>query len=166
MKKINLIVIALLAMFVVPTSCFSSEKASPSGVGGQVFGVLKNFDANNKKGFEKNFPTIEVLRNLGKNDKLTSDIKARNDLTSYPKDEWLDQLSESFNEIKEVGIRNKINWRNIKFSDFIYKIIYEDGIKYVEGELAIKHGGKEYRFETFSIWDGGKYLLLQISDYY
>ena len=166
MRKVNLTVIALLAMVLVPALSYSSENTSPKQIGSQVFNILRNFDATNKKVFERNFPTIQELRKMGENDKLTSNIEARNDITSYPRDVWLDQLSDSFNDIKKVESKNNINWRNIKFSDFLYKVIYEDGIKYVEGELAIKHGGKEFKFETYSIWDGSKYVLLQISDFY
>ena len=166
MRKINLMVIALLAMVLVPTSSYSSENTSPKQIGSQVFNILRNFDATNKKVFERNFPTIQELRKMGENDKLTSNIEARNDITSYPRDVWLDQLSDSFNDIKKVGSKNNISWRNIKFSDFLYKVIYEDGLKYVEGKLAIKHNGKEFKFETYSIWDGSKYMLLQISDFY
>lgn len=166
MRKINLTVFVLLAMVLVPTSSYSSENTSPKQIGSQVFNILRNFDATNKKVFERNFPTIQELRKIGENDNLTSNIEARNDITSYPRDVWLNQLSDSFNDIKKVGNKNNINWRNIKFSDFLYKVIYEDRIKYVEGELAIKHGGKEFKFETYSIWDGSKYVLLQISDFY
>lgn len=166
MKRVNLILVVLIAMVLVPTSSYSNEKTSPKQIGIQVLNILKSFDATNKKGFDKNFPTIQELRKMGETDKLTSNIKARNDITSYPRDVWLDQLSDSFNDIKKVGSKNNINWKNIKFSDFLYKVIYEDGIKYIEGQLAIKHSGKEFKFETYSIWDGKKYILLQISDYY
>ena len=165
MRKIKLLVIALMAVVIGFSSC-NRGVTEPDKIGRQAFDILKNFDSNGRQGFEKNFPTIHDLRDLGRNDKVTTDIEIRNDLTSTPENEWLEQISDSFNDIKKVGNKNNINWRNIKFSDFLYKVMYEDRIKYVEGELAIKHGGKEFKFETYSIWDGSKYMLLQISDFY
>ena len=166
MRKFNLMAIALFAMLLVPVSCSSSQQSSPSEVGSQVFNVLKKFDITNRRAFERNFPTIQELRNLGKNDKLTSDQQAKNEITSYPKDEWTKQLTKSYNEIDAIGSRNNVNWQSITLSDFVYEVTYKSGIKYVEGELTINHRGDELKFVTYSVWDGRKYLLLQISDYY
>lgn len=166
MRKINLIVIALMAVVIGFSSC-NRGVTEPDKIGRQAFDILKNFDSNGRQGFEKNFPTIHDLRDLGRNDKVTTDIEIRNVLTSTPENEWLEQISENYADIKKMGNKHGINWKNIEYSDFIYEMEYEGGgLKYVEGELVIKHRGETYKIETYSMWNGKKYMILGIREYY
>ena len=165
MRKINLILIAI-TLIVGFGSCNSkSDITSPDEIGHGVFEVLKNFDAKGEKGFIKNFMTIEEVRDLGKNTKVIPDIALRNELTSMDKDTWNANISNSYIAMKQMEVDNNINWKKIDYSDFVYKIKYEDKVAMnIEGILTFLSDGKEYKVDTYSMWNGKKYMLVQMGE--
>lgn len=168
MKRINLVVFALLAIVVGFSSCGSNSSGvgEPHKIGEQVFNILKDFDATGRQGFVNNFPTIDYMRNLGKTDKLSINMEVRNDITSTSESEWAEQISNNYAEIQKLGKKHNINWNSIEYSDFLYEIENEEGgLKYVEGELHIQHHGEDYKIYTYSLWDGKKYILIQLDGY-
>ena len=86
MRKIKLLVIALMAVVIGFSSC-NRGVTEPDKIGRQAFDILKNFDVKGWQGFEKNFYTIDEIRKLGTNDKLSTDIEVRNKITSTTEEE-------------------------------------------------------------------------------
>ena len=166
MRKINLILMAV-ALIVGFSSCNSKKDSiTPDEIGNGAFEVLKNFDAKGKQGFVKNFMTIEDVRDLGKNTKVIPDVALRNELTSMDKDVWNDNISNSYNSIKDMEVDNNINWKKIEYSDFVYKIKHEEKVPMnIEGVLIFMSDGREYKVDTYSMWNGKKYVLFKMDQH-
>ena len=164
MRKINLIVIALV-MIAGVTSCSGGGTSTPEEIGQHAFKVLKDFDAKKQKDFDKNFMTIEELRDLSINRKVIPDLLIRNTLTSIEKDEWADHITKSYSAIKNMGEDNAINWKKIEYSDFTYKVDYEEEVPMnIEGELIFMYKEEKYKLYTFSMWNGKEYLLVKMDN--
>lgn len=165
MRKISLMVIALLAVVIGLASC-TRGVTDPDKIGRQVFNILKDFDAKGLQGFEKNFYTIDEIRKLGKSDKLTTDIEVRNEITSTTVEEWQKGILSSYNEIQKMGREKNIIWKDIEYIDFTYEVNYKmESIRYILGSLLINYNEKEYHIQTYSMWNGKEYMLLQMEEY-
>ena len=165
MRKIKLLVIALMAVVIGFSSC-NRGVTEPDKIGRQAFDILKNFDVKGWQGFEKNFYTIDEIRKLGTNDKLSTDIEVRNKITSTTEEEWKRGISNSYDEIQKMGREKQIFWKNIEYVDFTYEVDYKmESIRYIDGSLFIKYNEKVYHIQTYSMWNGKEYMLLQMEEY-
>ncbi len=166
MRKINLIVIALMAVVIGLSSCTKRVK-DPDKIGLQVFEILKNFDSLGRMEYGKNFITFEEFHAIGSNKSLKIEEEVRNNISSLTKEDWKekeDEVSENYREIFELGDDNDITWSNIEYMDFSYNLRNEP-LKTVEGLLIFWHRTEEYKIETTSVWNGNEYLLVDIELY-
>ena len=166
MRKIKLLVIALMAVVIGFSSC-NSGVTEPQQIGHQVFKILKTFDTKSRQEFDKEFPTTQDFINLNDSEYF-KDVK--NLLPRTSESERNENISSCYNNIKTVGDENEIIWKDIKLSYFGYDVKYKDveyddnRLIYIEGELYFTHRGEEYKMETFSMWNGEEYMLMQIRE--
>lgn len=183
MKKTNFVVIVLF-MIVVFSSCTNSStdadkessdevtssssiekevKGDPNQVGHLVYNILKGIDVESEDGEQKfiaNFLSVEEMRAFGESEKVTSDKKIINDFASLKEEDWTKLLSTLYGSIKAMGEEKNIDWQNIEYKDYVYKVSDDDGGgKYVAGILAVQHNNKFHQFIVYSIWNGEEYLL-------
>lgn len=163
MKDLKTLGILLITLAYI-SSCNSKRLTEPEHVGNKVFGVLESISIKSKKEYLKNFLSIEKLRELAKNEKIVTEEKARNRLTSITKTEWEDRIFDDYNNFKENGIAYEINWKNIEYLDFIYETKDFDGIKTLEGYIYFKHLDNSFRISIIAFWIGAEYKIVEIDD--
>jgi hypothetical protein len=54
--------------------------------------------------------------------KIVTDEKTRNRMTSMLKEDWIGRIEGYYNDIKKKGGKYGINWQEIEYLDFVYKI--------------------------------------------
>ena len=165
MKKINFKIV-LVAMVFAFTACSTNNIKEPEQIGKQVFEILKSLSTKSKADYVSNFLSIEEVRELGKNEKVVTEEKTRNELTSMLKGQWVGRIEGYYNDIKEKGGEYGINWQEIEYLDFVYEIETDDGVKGCKGSLYFKYNDKPYKIKVTSIFNGKEYKLVKIRRLY
>ena len=133
---------------VLPVDARISEKDPEQigkQIGKQVFEMLRNLSTKSKADFVRNFLSIEEIRELGKNEP-----------------DWVGITEQYYKLIKEKGVELGINWQDIEYSDFVYKILTEGGFKGCLGSLYFKYKDKPYYIKVESIYTGTEYKLFKV----
>jgi len=156
--------IGLIALLFAFISCSSNKVSEPEQIGKQVFEILKNISTDSRENYLKSFLSVEEIRALGKSEDAFIDESLRNEMTSLLKEEWMSRMDSDYNRIKEKAARAGINWKEIKYLDFVYEIETEKGIKGCTGKLYFGFNDKSYNIETTSLWNGTEYRLMRITD--
>lgn len=163
MIKKNVMRVIMLIIAVNLISCDSTKKATePEDIGMYAFELLKTLSQTTKSDYVNSFLTIEEIRELGKNEVVVTDPNTRNELTSMPKEEWVEDIEDDYNELKQDGGENGIKWAEIEYLDFVYEMDNEGGIKVCEGELFFKYKEDSYSVDLAAIFDGTEYKLVEL----
>ncbi|SES83469.1 hypothetical protein SAMN05444285_102221 [Draconibacterium orientale] len=163
MIKKNVMRVIMLIIAVNLISCDSIKKATePEDIGMYAFELLKTLSQTTKSDYVNSFLTIEEIRVLGKNEVVVTDSDTRNELTSMPKEEWVEDIEDDYNELKQDGGENGIKWAEIEYLDFVYEMDNEGGIKVCEGELFFKYKEDSYSVDLAAIFDGTEYKLVEL----
>lgn len=146
------------------SSCVEEKKNEPEQIGRNTFEILKNISIKSKQQYIEHFPSVEDIRELAKNETLVTDQKTRNEMTSMPKEEWIELILKDYNQTKEKAATLGINWQEITYLDYVYEIEEKKGLKGVKGKLYFKSNEKSYHIEVNSIWNGTEYMIIRIKD--
>lgn len=162
MKITYLFSVLLFSFFL--SSCVEEKKNEPEQIGRNVFEILKNISSESKQQYLEHFPSIEDIRILAKNENLITNQKTRNEMTSMPKEKWLEVILKDYNQTKEKAATLGINWQEITYLDYVYEIEEKKGFKGSKGKLYFKSNEKSYNIEVNSIWNGTEYMIVRIRD--
>lgn len=139
-------------------------KKEPEQLGRIAFEILKNISTESRQEYLSHFASIEDIRELGRNEAITTDQKFRNKMTSITKEEWEKEMLKDYNQTKERAATLLINWQEIDYLDFVYEIENKEGIEALKGKLYFKSNNKSYNVEILTIWNGKEYLILRLWD--
>ena len=150
----------IIAIFFAFTSCTNNSVKELEQIGKQAFEILKNIGNSSKQEYISNFLSIEEARELAKNEDIIPMERSRNELTSTTKEKWEGRIEHGYNQIKEKGSKEGINWQKIEYLDFSYKTGKNDeDIEMCKGWMFFKYDEKSYRVKVFSIYNGKEYIL-------
>ncbi len=151
----------LIVLIILLFGCTDNSIKNPEQIGKQVFKILKNFDMG-KECFIENFISIEEIHQLATNTEVVKQEGTRKDMAAMVKKNWIGRLANKYERIEKNGKKHKIDWQTIEYSDFIYKIKNDEGIRGCKGELYFKSQGQSYEIQVSSIYNGKEYKLVKI----
>ena len=163
MKKTKPFTFFLLVTIAL-SSCSNGTVTEPDKIGKQVFEILETISSKRKQDYVDNFLSIEEIRELGKNEEVVKEERTRNKMTSMLKEEWIEDITKDYNQIKEEGASSGIVWQEIQYLDFVYEIKDKNGLKGAEGELYFKYDEGTFKVEVTAIWNGREYRIIEIED--
>lgn len=159
-KTIGLLVLSVLVL----TACGPSSRVSdPEDVADQVMDILEDMGDMSKEDFREEFLTFDELQDLAEDEEAITKSLARKRLKERKESDFNEDLDKSFSRLIERGAEYDIEWDDIEFVDFEYKVDKNDGIKACGGRVIFKSGNKKYTASSVSIWDGSGYCLLSLS---
>ncbi|MCU4166684.1 hypothetical protein [Carboxylicivirga caseinilyticus] len=165
MNKITSLCVIVTLIAVNLVSCDSYKKMNePEDVGMYAFKLLNSLSQTTKSDYVNSFLTIEELRELGKNEEVITDPEARNHITSIKKKEWVEDIENDYNKLKQDGGKNGIKWTNIEYLDFVYELNIEGGGTVCEGELFFKYKDYSYSVDLTAVFDGNEYKIIELDD--
>jgi hypothetical protein len=163
----SFLTIAILPFIILSIcSCSDPLLKEPEQVGEKVYQIAKRLNTQSKEEYIKFFLTVEEMRELGKNEELITEENIRNYLTSMSKDNWNQIVFKEYDHIISRGKEYKIDWAEIEYSDYTFKIDKEDGFKSSTGKLYFKDQENSYYLETVAIWNGIEYKIVEINGIY
>lgn len=152
----------LLAFALVFHSCNITSSSEPEDVGKKAFSAIKKLSTDNQLRYMENFITIEELRKIGSSENGHESSPGHNRLTSITKEEWTTDINEKYIEAKKKGASYGINWTEIEYLDYIYKVDELEGLKVMSGELYFKYSETSYKMRVSAIWTGREYKIVVI----
>ena len=162
-RKFNKVfVLSILLIFILGACTDNTTTKEPDQIGHVVFEMLKKLSTGSKQEFVQDFLSVEEMRKMAKDKELVKNEGIRNKITSTLKEEWNVNIEKLYNSLKEDGAAYGIEWNDIKYLDYIYKIEQNDGLNTCEGKLYFKYNDKSYNVKTGSIFDGNEYKLVEI----
>jgi len=141
---------------------FASKITNPENIGKQVFKILKDFEKNKQVGFSQNFITIKEIWELANNKDVIKSEMSRKQMASMEYKFWNDRIDSRYERIKENGKKYNIRWDEIEYSDFLYCIKFEDGIRGCKGDLSFKHKDNFFEINVSYVFDGKEFKLVNI----
>ncbi|WP_420573111.1 hypothetical protein [Kordia sp.] len=158
-KSIYILVLVLTSTLI---SCNSSQPTPEELVGKDTFELLQKMETISKDDFNTYFISLEELREFAKDTTIKDAF--RNAITNVSKDIHLIRLQQSYDMIKESGTRYEIDWKNIKFREYLYQTREESGITFHDGFVAFDDQDKKFVAKIVSINCKGKQRLFNLSN--
>ncbi|XOV68743.1 MAG: hypothetical protein ACFHU9_06090 [Fluviicola sp.] len=156
-----------LVFFLLPScflvACNSEEQVStPEDIGPQVMKILEELNDITEREFQENFITSKQLQKIANNEQRINDEGQRRSMTSVTKEQMEVRYNFMFQRLKDAGKGFGINWENIKFVSFKHKKEIYRGAEFCSGELKFKHQSRSFTVETYSFYDGSRYILTSL----
>lgn len=156
MKKILVLLLLLpLLTFAQNDGCAADEmRASVMDV---LTGLKEGDYAKYKALFITGDQISSLIDQLDMNEEMKEEIrKERNQdfIDEYTNNEFKDLLEES----ADIGL----NWANITYDDFLYKLRLSTGVKELKGELYFSEGDAHYEIRIMAAFIDGKCVLLEM----
>jgi len=155
----------LLAIAFILFSLTSIKAVEPQEMGKHSFKILKNFNKWDTQTYLKQIMSLEEFHQLGKNNQLVKEERSRNKIQSLTEKKWHGEIIDNYMEVRKDAARKGIEWRKIKYLDFIYSIEGDDGITICKGELFFKYKERAFSVEVGYILAEDGYRLVQIDDF-
>ncbi|MFK7747023.1 MAG: hypothetical protein AB8B65_01400 [Kordia sp.] len=163
MKKLQIVLIALLTSSLFISCQKSKGVTNADDMGRYAFDILKNLDNVTKYKYVETLFTVDEIKAFGKRNAETLDPKAKKDIDKIEKAEYNERMEKDYFRLKERAKKNNITWNAIEYGDYKFKERDEDGIKGARGKLTFKHGDKTYFVKVTSVHLDGVHRLIRIS---
>jgi len=155
----------LLATAFILFALTNVKAIEPQQMGKHAFKILKNFSKWDTQTYLKQIMSLEEIHQLAKNNQLVKEESARNKILSITQNKWHDEVIDDFMEVRKEAASKGIEWRKIKYLDFIYSIEEDAGITMCKGELFFKYQERAFSIEVMYILAEDGYRLVQIDDF-
>ncbi|MFK7747024.1 MAG: hypothetical protein AB8B65_01405 [Kordia sp.] len=163
MKKLQIVLIALLtsSLFI---SCQKTKGVSNADdMGRYAFDILKNLDNLSSDEFINTLCTAEEIKAFGKRNAETLDPKAKKGIDDIKKESHEERVGRDYDRLKKGAEKNKISWSAIEYDSYDFEERDQDGIKFVQGKLSIKHKDETYIVGINYALMEGTYMLIRAS---
>lgn len=152
----------LIIISVIYSACNSSASADDP-IGKYTFELLQKLDTISSADFEKNFITLEELREFAKDTTIQGTF--RNAITTVTKEIHQERILQSYEMLKESGKRQQINWQNITYDEYVFQLRLDSGVTFQDGYLLFTHDSKKYITKLVSFNYKEKQRLFILSNF-
>lgn len=156
------ITLCLILILVSCKTAIVTTADKPEDIGNQVHEIVKQIPTSTQDKFQTYFLKIEELRTFVNKPEMKINQKAKNKITSWPKDEYYADIVKKYDKIKESASSHEIDLSRITLEDFTYKVKEENGLKFCEGVLHFSYKKVSYTIEGTSIYTQNGYELFRI----
>lgn len=129
----------------------------------RIISSMKKFDTTNEQTLrrilisEKEIPEFIAALDMPEEEKV--------EMENRLKDGFLDrQYQRNFERIVVESRETGINWKNIEYEDFLYKLRLRDGVKELKGDIYFKDGEEHYEMRVHAGLLNGRYIILELED--
>jgi hypothetical protein len=81
-------------------------------------------------------------------------------------EEYVNDTSDRYNRFIEESKSKNIDWNNVQYLDFEYKIKSGGPTELIRGIVSYKYNDKTYEAKVFAVWTGEEYRFIEISGPY
>ena len=146
MKKL-IYILFLVVISVVYSSC-NADASAEGTIGKHTFSLLQKLDSISSADFSNHFISIEELRTFAKD--TTVEASFRNAITSVSKEKYEKGLLQSYEMLKESGVRQQINWKDITFKEYVFQERPDSGVTFHDGFVVFNHDTKTFMAKIVS----------------
>jgi hypothetical protein len=145
MKKLNI----LLLLFISSISCNQKIK-EPQDIGKAVFNIL-----------QKDITSMSLEEYAGY-------LLSKDEVKSFGinSEEYVNNTSDGYNGFIEKSKSKNIDWNNVQYLDFEYKIKSGGPTELIRGIVSYKYNDITYEAKVFAVWTGEEYRFIEISGPY
>ncbi len=145
MKKLNIIILFLIIL----NSCTQKIK-EPQDIGKAVFDILqKDITSMSMEEYAGYLLSKDEVKSFGINS-----------------EEYVNSISDNYNKFIEKSKSKNIDWNNVQYIDFEYKIKSGGPSEVIRGIVSYKYNDKTYKAKVFALWIGEEYRFIEISGPY
>jgi hypothetical protein len=161
MKK-SIYIISLIVISVVYSSCNAGASADET-IGKRTFELLQKLDTISSASFSNHFISLEELREFVKDTAIQDNF--RNAMTSLSKEKHQEGLLQAYEMIKESGVRQQINWKDITFKEYVFQERPDNGVTFHDGFVVFNHHTKTFMAKIVSFAYKGEQRLFILSNF-
>lgn len=145
MKKLNILLLFLISL----NSCTQKIK-EPQDIGKVIFNILReDMTSMSKEEYSEKLLSIDEAKSVGINS-----------------EEYSNTISDNYANFIEKSKLENIDWNNIEYLDFEYKIKRGRPSEVIRGIVSFKYKDKINKVKIFAVWTGEEYRFCEISGPY
>lgn len=158
MKYIHKTIILLTIGFSL-ISC-SQNNSDVKKLETKAFETLKSMGSLSYDAYIKKYILLENYKALAKKTALDDDY--RNEILAITKADWDFYRTSEYQDIKEIGSSNNIDWEKITIIDFNYTTNKDYGFDWLEAEFYFKYNDEFYELRVYAIHDSKDYQFFSL----
>lgn len=161
---------SLFTALAVLTISFSSIAQSTDGkkidqMVNRVIKGLQKFDTTNIASFRKVLISDEEIQDFIT--AMDADEEFKQEIRDNIKEGMFDGAMEaSYRDFANETRRSGINWKKIKYENFLYEVRERDGLKQLRGELSFIEGENQYQVQLTAGLLNNKFVLIELEDFH
>lgn len=153
----------LILLFVlIPTLSFSQAgSCATETLRASIMEVMIDFNKNSFKKYKSLFITENELMMLI--DKLTLDELEKEAVRAEVSNDFLgERIENEFKDLLDNTAELDLDWSNIEFEDFLYRLRFRDGVKELKGEIYFKEGEEHYEMRVIAAYLNNEYHVVEL----
>jgi hypothetical protein len=169
MKKINIVIMILIGVSLIFSSCSESHPKvvkEPEELGAYVFEILKELGELSDDEYRTKFISVEDIREICKNPEVRMDDETRMKLMFSPQEDIYPDMINHLDDIKSKGYQAYVKWDKLELLEHDWNPDNVWGnMEMIDGGILVKFRGKQFIVQYAAVNDNGVYKLLELKGF-
>lgn len=158
----NRLLLTAIAVISLSVSSLAQDGRAIDVLAKQIIKVVKHLDTTNATTYIKHMIELEdihemvELSSIGEEEKeMVLGMISEKDIT----ERHTRNFYRLVNDIQNTGI----NWKGVKYEEFLYRLRMDDGVKELKGDIYLQEGENHYKMQVMAAFIEGEYELLELT---
>ncbi|WP_298514796.1 hypothetical protein [uncultured Kordia sp.] len=163
MKKLQFIVLAIIATTFFISCQDSKHISNADDLGKYAFDILKKFENSSKEDYVNSLLTLEEFKSFAKKNGDSMQQVVKESIEKLDKKTYESGLLRQYTLLKDKAKELNISWNAIEYGDFTYEERTDDGMTGIRGQLTFTHNGTQYEVSTSALLTDNVYVPVIIN---